>query len=336
MTNQKQKVVLYPPTIDWNFLRQRPQQLCSQFARNGYKVIYCNNTQNNNPPVEIEKNLFVHSNFNQVLQDIKSGKLKIDIFYNTWAKQTQYIDIIKPKLTIFDNVDLFSEWAIYEAEAVKKADIVLCTSQLIYDLREKQHENVHLVRNGCASELLEDNHIIPKDISNFNKPCGVVGALGSWVLTSLMKKVAEKYPTVFIGKEFPKECPSNVINLGLKDHSELINYYNALSVGLIPFNTKLELIQACCPVKLFEYLACGLPVVATSWHETEIYGDVVLTSSSPDEFMRNVEKAIEFSKDPNFSKKAKKVASENTWEVRFQQIDKAIQQFYNSKVGALT
>lgn len=29
----KQKIILYPPTLNWDFLTQRPQQIVKQFAR---------------------------------------------------------------------------------------------------------------------------------------------------------------------------------------------------------------------------------------------------------------------------------------------------------------
>jgi len=38
--NNHQWVVIYPPTIDWDYMRQRPQQLMEQFSMNGYEVYY--------------------------------------------------------------------------------------------------------------------------------------------------------------------------------------------------------------------------------------------------------------------------------------------------------
>ena len=38
-------VIIYPPTINWNWMKQRPQQIMEQFALHGYQVYYCNMAQ---------------------------------------------------------------------------------------------------------------------------------------------------------------------------------------------------------------------------------------------------------------------------------------------------
>lgn len=326
MSEKYKGVVLYPPTIDYSVLYQRPQQIARQFALNGYKVIFCNHTQTKRPMQEVEKNLFVNYDFQSLLKDISKGKLKIDIYYFSWGLTTQYIDAIKAKLVIFDSLDIFEVWKEAEKEAIKKADIVLTTSQYIYDVRTKEHSYVHLVRNACDSRLISEDYTSPEDMKEFDAPVGMVGAMGEWVLTSMMKKVATHHDSVFIGKELPKRCPSNVLNLGHKDHGLLINYYKSLSVGLIPFNTKMEVIQACNPIKMYEYMGCGIPIVSTAWRETEQFGDLVLTSdvSDSDSFLKNVSLAKELRNDKKYTDRLKKMAQRNTWEERFKIIETAI------------
>ena len=58
----RMKTVLIPPIVDWSFLRQLPQQIASQFARNGYKVYFCNFAKTDNKIEEVEPNLFVYHN----------------------------------------------------------------------------------------------------------------------------------------------------------------------------------------------------------------------------------------------------------------------------------
>lgn len=324
------KTILYMPTIDWHFLKQRPQQLLSQFAKNGgYRVIYCNQTQSQSPPEEVEPNLFVHHNFAKVLEDIRFKKIKVDITYVTWAKSYIYLDFVPSKMVIYDSLDSFDEWKIYEPTMMSKANIVLTTSQFLYDLRSKEHNNVHLVRNACDSSFIGTDFAVPSELKDIHEPkIGFVGAIGKWVNTNLMKKVADKYPhTYFVGKEFGKTCPSNVINLGTKDHKDLINYYNSFDVCLLPFLTKQEVTTAANPIKQYEHMSCGKPTVATKWHETEIYPDAILASETEDEFLANIDKAIKLSKDQKFKQKCVEIAKENTWEERFKQIQIAIDDY---------
>ena len=38
---------------------------------------------------------------------IKHKKIKVDIYYYTWAKTAQYINQVKAKINIYDSVDSF-------------------------------------------------------------------------------------------------------------------------------------------------------------------------------------------------------------------------------------
>lgn len=324
----KQKTILYFPVLNWSFLKQRPQQILSQFARNGWTVYFCNNTQTDESMEEVEPNLFVVHNFENLMKDIKYGKIKIDIAYATWAKSAEYFDKVNAKINIYDSIDEFPDWAPYEESAVNSADIVLTSSQRLYDLRSEMHENVYLVRNAAPSEYINKPSTKPKEYENIDGPIvAFIGALGSWTSTYLIKKVAEKYPTVFVGLEFGKQCPSNVINLGCKAHDELYNYYAHADVCLIPFNTKTNITQSASPVKMYEHLAAGTVTVATKWHETDLYPSAVLTADNDEEFLSKVEEAIAISQENRVKDEARRIASENTWEVRFAQIDKAIKDY---------
>ena len=324
----KNKTILYFPVLNWSFLKQRPQQILSQFARNGWTVYFCNNTQTDESMEEVEPNLFVIHNFENLMNDIKYGKIKIDVAYATWAKSAEYFGKVNAKLNIYDSIDEFPDWAPYEGFAVKSADIVLTSSQRLFDIRSAMHDNVYLVRNAAPSEYIDKESTKPKEYESIDGPIvAFIGALGSWTSTYLIKKVAEKYPTVFVGLEFGKQCPSNVINLGCKNHDELYNYYAHADVCLIPFNTKTNITQSASPVKMYEHLAAGTVTVATKWHETDLYPSAVLTAANDEEFLIKVEEAIELSKTHNVKDEAKRIASENTWEVRFRQIEEAIKDY---------
>jgi glycosyltransferase involved in cell wall biosynthesis len=324
----KQKTILYFPVLDFSFLRQRPQQILSQFARNGWTVYFCNNTQTDKPIEEVESNIFVIHNFESFMKDVKHGKYKIDVAYATWAKSAEHFDKVNAKIKIYDSIDEFPDWEKYEEFAVDSADIMLTSSQRLYEIRSKMHDNVHLVRNAAPSEYINKSSKKPREYEDIDGPIvAFVGALGSWTSTYLIKKAAEKYPTVFVGLEFGKQCPSNVINLGCKDHDELYDYYAHADVCLIPFNTKTNITQSASPVKMYEHLAAGAITVATKWHETDLYPSAVLTADSDEEFLAKVDEAIVTSKLSGFKEEAKRIASENTWEVRFKQIEKAIEEY---------
>lgn len=326
----KQKTILYPCTLDWDFLTQRPQQIVKQFAKNGYRVIFCNNSQSNKPPEEVEPNLFVYYDWQDVLNKIKYKQLKIDIYYYTWAKSAQYINDIKAKLNIYDSVDSFEAWYEYEDEAINSADIVLTSSQFLYELRSTKHNYVHLIRNACPEDYISRASTIPDEFKDINEPIILFsGAIGSWVDTGLMKQVANKYKTFLVGKEFGKSCPPNVINLGTRSHDELYNYYAHSDVCLLPFDTSQEVTQAACAIKMIEHMAAGKITVATDWNETNIYPDSVFTGKTDEEFLEQVDRAVKLSKSDYYKNKSIEYAKQNTWENRFNDIAEIIENYYS-------
>ncbi|MFE6075778.1 glycosyltransferase [Paenibacillus sp. NPDC057886] len=325
----KRKVMLYPPTLNWGFLKQTPQQISEQFANNGYDVIFCNNEQSNKPVEEVYPHVFVYHNFQEVLRKIKHKQIKVDVFYFTWAKSAQYVENIKANINIYNRVDEFPDWIPYEKEAMNKADIIFTTSQKLY-AKTQESKPTYLIRNACPDSYIDKNSNVPEEYKEVNEPIVMFsGAIGSWISTNLIKKVADKYKTFLVGQEFGKHCPDNVINLGVKSHDELHAYYQHADVSLIPFNLKDGITQSSCPLKLFEVMASGTLSVATKWEETEIYPDAVLTAEDDVEFLSQVDKAIQFSINnrEQVAEITKKVAKKNTWEVRFEQIEKAIEEF---------
>lgn len=327
------KTVLIPPIVNWGFLKQLPQQIAEQFSLNGYKVLYCNVSPVFQGVKKINDNLTIYGDYKTCLDEIKKKRIKIDIIYNTAAKNFEIIDTIKPKLSIYHSCDMFVEWENYELEMIKRADIVLCTSNKIYKTRKKEHHNVHLLRNGCNDSMVNSYKIDYskiKDIMDIESPIAIFcGAIGVWVNTFLLKKTASMCNTVLVGSEFGKERPSGIINLGVKEHDELVNYYSYCTFGLLPFNIKSDIALAANPIKLWEYLACGLPVVAMGWEETELeeFEGVVFTSKTKDGFIENVKMILNLSKEEleQISEKAKAIAKNNTWEKRFETINTLIE-----------
>jgi O-antigen biosynthesis protein len=59
----------------------------------------------------------------------------------------------------------------------------------------------------------------------------------------------------------PTNVPGNVVFLGLKPQGDLPAYLSRMDVGLVPFIVS-PTTHAVSPLKVFEYLACGVPVAA--------------------------------------------------------------------------
>jgi hypothetical protein len=84
----------------------------------------------------------------------------------------------------------------------------------------------------------------------------------------------------------------NVHLLGQQPYSRLPAYCRGFDVGIIPFRWN-ELTLRANPLKLREYLAAGLPVVATRLPEVARYQHLVHLADGPHGFLRGIEAALQ-------------------------------------------
>jgi len=87
------------------------------------------------------------------------------------------------------------------------------------------------------------------------------------------------------------EAEKNIHFLGYKKYADAPMYIQQFDIGLIPhkvagFNASTN------PMKMYEYLACGKPVVATKNIGTENIQDMITTAKNYEEFSRSVKELL--------------------------------------------
>jgi len=116
------------------------------------------------------------------------------------------------------------------------------------------------------------------------------GAIEPWVDQSLVEATARLCPAISFVWIGPQRSPPlgpdapNVFRLGKKRYEDLPAYLTHCDAGLIPFDRAgyAALVDTVNPLKLYDYAAAGLPVVATPWPELErIGGPVTLAEGAP-------------------------------------------------------
>jgi hypothetical protein len=106
----------------------------------------------------------------------------------------------------------------------------------------------------------------PQDLPD-GRLIGYHGSLyGDWFDWAALEGVAEAFTdhtVVVIGdnRGVPTDLPGNIVFLGLKAQGDLAAYLRHFDVGLVPF-TITDVTHAVSPLKVYEYLACGVPVAA--------------------------------------------------------------------------
>jgi glycosyltransferase involved in cell wall biosynthesis/ubiquinone/menaquinone biosynthesis C-methylase UbiE len=211
-----------------------------------------------------------------------------------------------------------------EQNLFRKSDMVLTTSSFLYKKARKITDKTLYMPNACEfgrfkhppyNDLLED---IKKPIA------GYYGAIADWFDNETLEYVAIERPDVdfvFIGDTFGSNIGTleklpNVHFLGEKPYQELPLYLYHFDVCLIPFKPT-PLVEATHPLKFYEYLASGKPVVSTKLTELIPFGNLCYLSSSKDEFLSNLDRALD-ENDPQMVDRRIEFASKNTWDHRFE------------------
>lgn len=331
-------VIIYPPTLDWNWMKQRPQQLMEQFADHGFEVYYCNLKQQANiNHVQIKSNLnLVYDNkklISETLPLLKRRGKKI-LLWVSWSKLCIFLEQYRPDFVVYDYLDDFSAWAPFLDRMVKRADMVVATSQSLkrHIERNYPHKPNYLIPNGCDIQHFQRFRHVPPEkpaeyISHNGPVICYVGAWAPWVDQELVRRVACSFPNALIaiiGVELSAKLDKSIPNikfLGLKPYEVLPQYLYYADVCLIPFKIN-EITLAANPIKMYEYLASGKPVVSTNLPEA---GGIpcVYIGSDHQSFIKLIE--INLSHSALFNQQEVNTwLLQHTWESRYNSIIQAV------------
>jgi len=119
-----------------------------------------------------------------------------------------------------------------------------------------------------------------------------------WIDLDLLSYMAKRHPEwsiVLVGRVAsiwrPGKLP-NVHWLSGRPYASLPGYAKGFSAAILPFKIN-RLTESVNPIKLREYLAAGLPVVSTPLPEVKAYNGLVRIGATADEFVNQVELAVQ-------------------------------------------
>ena len=322
--------IIYPPTIEYKWLYQRPQQLFKAFAELGHKAVFYNNPfylKSDNKVKELYENFFLCS------PETPLKNLPVERPYIHWISYPPHFNQagkFKEDLLVFDALDEasgeFATWAHGIDKITAKADIIFTTAQKLYDYHSKRHENVHMCPNGADYEHFKSAQRIfsprPKDMPQNNRPViGFIGAVAPWIDWQLIKYISTQNKTfnfVFVGPFYGnfKEVVKmpNIHYLGRKDYEILPQYLQHFDVCIIPFKVT-SMIEACNPIKMYEYLCSGKPVIATNMPEAIMMKEIYI-GRNKEEFNQRIHLALLEKDNEDKIKSRIQLAKNNSWHDR--------------------
>ena len=356
-------VVVFDSRVGWNIpLFQRSQHMANELTDDGYLYFYRTSEQFDPHVKTVEKlkdRLYLVNMANFALQNAMFDLLKeykghkfLSLYSTDVYLDEQYI---KEKYTdngfkiIYEYIDELSDEIsghlpdfVYDRHKniiEDKSNIAVGSAdKLIEEIEEiRGKENVAMITNGVQYDHWQyRSDEVPeklKDIVSKGNPIiGYFGALAKWFDYELLKKVAKERPNyeiVLIGflydnsfKDSKIDELENVHYLGIVDYKELNQYSQYFTISTIPFLLN-DITESTSPVKLFEYMAMGHPIVTTDMRECRKYKSVLIGKSHED-FIEKLDFALTLDKNDEYYNYLKEEALANTWKEKAAILDRLI------------
>ena len=238
-----------------------------------------------------------------------------------------------------------------EEEMIASCDMLVVSSETLFD---KLSENTpRLVRNAAdmahfssgndASSAVFAQNLPPLQLQSSDSgsarsevvKVGYVGAIAEWFDAELVRNVAlnradfELHLCGSVSDREVKRLLHGVDNLHLYgeiSYVEVPSFLARMDVLIIPFKI-IPIVNACDPIKFYEYSAMGKPTVATRLPELARASDLVFFASTMEEFSSQIEEAYRMGRDPEFSNKLRDFALQNSWKQRSGDFIRILQDF---------
>ncbi|HAT4129329.1 TPA: glycosyltransferase family 1 protein [Clostridium perfringens] len=357
-------VVVFDSRVGWNIpLFQRSQHMANELTDDGYLYFYRTSEQFDPHVKTVEKlkdRLYLVNMANFALQNAMFDLLKeykghkflslysTDVYLDEQYIKEKYID--NGFKIIYEYIDELSDEIsghlpdfVYDRHKniiEDKSNIAVGSAdKLIEEIEEiRGKENVAMITNGVQYDHWQyRSDEVPeklKDIVSKGNPIiGYFGALAKWFDYELLKKVAKERPNyeiVLIGflydnsfKDSKIDELENVHYLGIVDYKELNQYSQYFTISTIPFLLN-DITESTSPVKLFEYMAMGHPIVTTDMRECRKYKSVLIGKSHED-FIEKLDFALTLDKKDEYYNYLKEEALANTWREKAAILDRLIE-----------
>jgi glycosyltransferase involved in cell wall biosynthesis len=270
-----------------------------------------------------------------------------------WIENLRAADLLEsfqPIGTIFHISDLFveDEYVAHqeilrqrEEKISKASDILICVSQGLYDAKSAHHNNVVYLPHGVDFELFREaaqKGECIEELTGVPKPiAGYFGTMTAYNDIELLLWCARNLPDVsfvFAGQ----------ITGG--DYSELGKLNNVYLLGRMPYEKIPQLcacfdvcmlqwkmsrwIECCNPLKMFEYMASGKPIVSVPIKEAMQYSDIISIAHNKEQFAEAIRWELQ-NDTPERARKRIEIAKNHSWDTHVEKISELIENAITTK-----
>ena len=352
--------ILCFPIIDWHYRYQRPQQLMSRFGLRGRRVFWVAPWfRGAGPLVDVEAlapgvwqvslrgpdlDLYgaapdpataaaLVNGLADLARSVDMRKAIQIVELPFWWPVAQRLREHSGWPLVYDCMDDHEGFSFHTAETtalepglIQGADVILASSRPLQEKIARSNREAVLLRNACDYE-----HFASVTRPGSNRPAiGYYGAIADWFDSDLVADLAERQPGwdfVLIGSTFAADVSrlrnlENVQLVGELPYAELPKWLSRFDVAILPFR-RTPLTESTNPVKAYEIMAAGLPLVSVPLPEIVEFGDLVRLASTPAEFEREIRAELE-NRDESRVERRRAFARGQTWEERIHLLEEVL------------
>lgn len=333
-------------------LYQRPQHVAVEMSKKNILYVFATIGGYDElitfKKINESSSLYLTSNYNAILKSVlKQPKIRSKLILHCYAQDPSlFIEEIELVLNnggkvLYEYIDAFddqlsvSKHLVWERHLKVLKDervTIISTAQTLYDeVFSYRRANFALVTNGVEYEhfvkasqtKIEE---MPEVIANLKKSkkkvIGYFGAFASWFDYALVEKLSDQFPEcefLLLGWDYDGSLSKrtsilskkNITILGPINYKDLPKYASVFDISTIPFIIN-DITKATSPIKLFEYMALGKPILTTNMPECQKYKSVHIAQTH-DEFSDLLRKLVYTDPEKSYYALLRDEAKKNTW-----------------------
>lgn len=271
------------------------------------------------------------------------------ILFACGPQYVRYCDLLRPDHIVCHINDAWTEFNGWSEEndrdlttLVDRADLVTTVAESMVNVVDQKHaDKIHVVPHGVYSRnyMKGPNQPCPQDLARIPHPrIGYVGRISRKVDLDTVFEVARRQPDwhwVFVGDvgvgfaghpeswDALEQCQTldNVHFLGSRNQSEMPAYMGHMDVNTMCYKPTGGYWELGNPLKLYEYLGVGKPVVGIDIENIRTRSDVIDVVVTVEEWIVAIERAISSGGVGTIEERLK-AAKQNDWETRVDLLEK--------------
>lgn len=222
-----------------------------------------------------------------------------------------------------------------EQDLIARVDLASFTHPALEAAKADAARRSIVAPNGVDAEHLgraaEPDLPVAEALAGVPHPViGYLGGINYWIDTPLLARIAREHPDWTVALVGPADLLAdmeplrglpNVVLTGRVPYQEVPHYVKAFDVCVNPYILD-DVAEHCSPLKLYEYVATGKPVVSVDMPEAHRFAGLIDIAADADDFVARVEQAA--AADDGRAAERIAAAAQHTWRRRFEAVSTAL------------